>query len=181
MEIGEVLALVRAFRAPGDGACEKSQELILGMLESTPAPFRRTQFEPGHLTATAMVRSADGARVLLVHHRRLERWLLPGGHVEEQDATAGDSARREAIEETGAALTEDAPILIGMDVHGIPPGKGEPFHLHHDLLFAFRANAETLEVSEESHAVAWATPAEFEKYGIPPNIRLAWNRLVAAG
>ena len=31
------------------------------------------------------------------------------------------------------------PLLVGIDVHGIPPGRREPFHLHHDLIFAFRA------------------------------------------
>ncbi len=177
MQWEEVAAQVRAFVTPDDGAAMKSRELILGMLEHTLKPFERGQFAPGHLTATAMVRSAEGARVLLVHHRRLNRWLLPGGHVEQQDSTAGASARREAIEETGVALSEDAPVLIGMDVHGIPPGKGEPFHLHHDLLFAFRATGEELVVSEESRAVLWAWPEEFDKYEIPANVRLAWSRL----
>lgn len=178
MQLHDVLALVRDFTAPGDAASGKSQELILGMLEHTSAPFERTQYEPGHLTATAMVRSPDGGRVLLIHHRRLDRWLLPGGHVEREDSTAGDSARREAIEETGVALSLAAPQLIGMDVHGIPLGKGEPFHLHHDLLFAFRATDEALRVSEESRAVLWASPTEFDQYAVPPNVRLAWDRLL---
>src|SRR5947208_4736332 len=42
-----------------------------------------------------------------------------------------------------------------------------PYHLHHDLLFAFRALTDEIRVSEESHAVAWCTPAEFERYQLP--------------
>lgn len=170
---------MRGFSASGDAACEKSRELILGLLEHSAEPFRRSQFSPGHLTATALVQSPDGGRVLLIHHRRLDRWLLPGGHVEEEDETAGDAAHREALEETGVALTQTKPLLAGMDVHGIPPGKSEPFHLHHDLLFAFRATAEHLQVSEESRAVLWAAPSEFDHYALPPNVRLAWQRLRA--
>jgi hypothetical protein len=66
---------------------EKSRELILALLQYTPAPFSRDQFHPGHVTCTALVLHPDGKRILLVHHHRLRRWLLPGGHVEESDGT----------------------------------------------------------------------------------------------
>lgn len=177
MGIDEVFELVRGFSIPDDGSCEKSRELILDLLLHTPKPFARSQFKPGHITATALVASPEGSRVLLVHHRRLDRWLLPGGHVEFEDASIADTARREAIEETGVVLAAETASLTGVDVHGIPSGKGEPFHLHHDLLFVFRATEERLDLSEEARAVVWATPAEFESYAIPLNIRLAWQRL----
>jgi 8-oxo-dGTP pyrophosphatase MutT (NUDIX family) len=118
--------------------------------------------------------------VLLVHHRRLDRWLVPGGHVEAGDAAIWDTARREVVEETGVALArEPEPRLTGLDVHGIPSAKGEPYHLHHDLLFLFHATGDELRVSEESHAVVWCAPAEFERYGIPENLGRAYRRMVA--
>src|SRR5580698_8081277 len=94
----EALALVRAFDASPEE--EKSRELILALLEHTPDPFSRDQFHPGHITCTALVLHPDGQRILLVHHHRLRRWLLPGGHVEASDNTLADAARREAVEET---------------------------------------------------------------------------------
>src|ERR1700747_762808 len=116
------------FAAPPEE--EKSRELILARLENTPAPFSRDQFHPGHITCTALVLHPDGYRVLLVHHHRLRRWLLPGGHIEEIDSTLADAARREAVEETGVRIaTDSTPLLVGMDVHGIPAHKAEPFHL----------------------------------------------------
>jgi 8-oxo-dGTP pyrophosphatase MutT (NUDIX family) len=158
-----------------DGAALKSLELILYLLEHSPNPFSREQFTPGHITCSGMVIAPDGDRVLLVHHRRLNRWLLPGGHVEPGDAALAASARREVTEETGAILDATA-VLVGADVHGIP-GKGhEPYHLHHDLLFRFQALSDEFRVSEESHAVAWCTPDEFDRYAIPPNVRRAWRR-----
>src|SRR5450432_1564927 len=124
-----VAALARAFLDLTDGQALKSFELILQLLECSPNPFSRHQFTPGHVTASALVLAPDSVRVLTVHHRRLGRWLLPGGHVEPDDDTIAGSARREAIEETGALVTS-AFAMAGADVHGIPAGRGEPYHLH---------------------------------------------------
>jgi 8-oxo-dGTP pyrophosphatase MutT (NUDIX family) len=149
----------------------KSRELVLMLLQHTPSPYRREQFTPGHITATACVLHPQGGRFLLVHHKRLDRWLFPGGHVEDADSAIWDTARREAVEETGVLLSPQTPWLAGIDVHGIPGKKREPYHLHHDLIFCFRAIADALVVSEETRAVAWCSPAEFDKYELPASIR----------
>ena len=175
-----VAALVRTFDDPNDGQALKSCELILLLLEASPEPFSRHQFTPGHITCTGLVIAPDGERLLLVHHRRLDRWLLPGGHVEPEDATIADAARREVVEETGAVLLPNAlGPLLGADVHGIPSNGREPYHLHHDLLIYFRATSDALQVSAESRAVAWCAPSELDRYQIPGNIRRAMNRLGA--
>ena len=172
-----VAQLARTFDEPADGQAMKSIELILELLERSPAPFSREQFTPGHITCTGLVLAADGERVLLVHHRRLNRWLLPGGHVEPEDVEIADAARREVVEETGAILGPES-WFVGADVHGIPGKKHEPYHLHHDLLFHFRALEEELRVSEESHAVVWCAPSEFDRYQVPGNVRRAYRRVV---
>jgi 8-oxo-dGTP pyrophosphatase MutT (NUDIX family) len=170
--------LLRTFSDSTDGAALKSLELVLLLLELTPAPFWRGQFTPGHITCTGLVLAPDGDRLLLVHHRRLDRWLLPGGHVELVDADIQDAARREVVEETGALLAaEPDGVLSGIDVHGIPANHREPYHLHHDLLFHFRALSLDLETSEESRAVAWCAPAEFDIFQLPENIRRAYARV----
>jgi 8-oxo-dGTP pyrophosphatase MutT (NUDIX family) len=156
----------------------KSRELILMLLECTADPFSRHQFTPGHITCTGIVFARDTKRILLIHHRRLDRWLLPGGHVEPEDAEIWDAARREVIEETGAQLAPDPPPpLAGLDVHGIPAGKGEPYHLHHDILFCFRALSDDLQLSEESRDIAWCAPADFDRYAVPENVRRAYVRM----
>jgi 8-oxo-dGTP pyrophosphatase MutT (NUDIX family) len=176
VDASAVSTLVRTFDDAADGQAMKSVELILNLLECSPAPFSRDHFTPGHITCTGLVLAPDGERVLLVHHRRLDRWLLPGGHVEPEDATIADAARREVVEETGAVLAPSS-VFIGADVHGIPGRKREPYHLHHDLLFHFRAVADELCVSEESRAVVWCSPAEFGRYNLPGNVRRAYARL----
>jgi 8-oxo-dGTP pyrophosphatase MutT (NUDIX family) len=174
----QVAALVTAFDDEQEPAAQKSRELILQMLEHTPAPFSRKQFQPGHITCTGLVLHPERDAILLVHHRRLDRWLLPGGHVETSDAQIWDTARREVTEETGALLAPaDQPPLVGVDIHGIPPGRGEPFHLHHDLIFGFHATSVEIGATEEVRSVLWCEPGEWDYYDVPLNIRLARQRM----
>ena len=173
----ETLALVRAFDAAPEE--EKSRELIVSLLKLTEAPFSRAQFHPGHITCTAVVLHPNAREFLVMHHHRHRRWLLPGGHVEESDATLSDAARREAIEETAVQIgTPNMARLAGMDVHAIPARKGEPFHLHHDLIFAFRAESEAFEITGEAPEVAWCGQNDFARYRLPPNIIRAARRVL---
>jgi len=174
--LDSTLALVASFDSQGDGEAVKSRELILALLQSSPQPFSRSTYTPGHITCTGMVLNPARDRVLLVHHKRLDRWLLPGGHVEAEDRSPEESARREVVEETGAQLASEPGVLLNVDVHAIPPKKGEPLHLHHDLIWGLQALAEDFVCSEESRAVAWCGLDEFDRYELPAPIRRAVER-----
>lgn len=173
--IEDALRLIAEFPA---GEEEKSRELITGLLRHGAEPFSRGHYTPGHITCTGVVLSPDRESLLLVHHRRLDRWLAPGGHVEPEDIELWRAALREVMEETGALIDPTvSPTLVGMDVHGIPPKKGEPYHLHHDLKFGFVAMMDHVAVSEEENrAVEWCRFAEFERYELPGSIRRAAAR-----
>jgi len=176
----QVALLLQRFDPGGDGEAAKSKELVLALLASSPAPFSRSQFNPGHITCTGLVLSPGHDRILLVLHRRLQRWLLPGGHVEPDDPLIGDAARREVVEETGAILRADAaPRLVGVDVHGIPPRPGELFHLHHDLIFRFQADSDTCRPSEEAREVLWCAVRDFDRYELPGSVRRSYARALA--
>lgn len=75
----------------------------------------------GHATAGAVLIDKCG-QVLLVRHKALGLWLLPGGHLEPGDVSLLGAARRELGEETGIDLSRvssgTGPIHIG--VHQIP-------------------------------------------------------------
>ncbi len=181
MNVATLRKMVDEFDPAGDGSAAKSRELILRLLDLTPTPFDRSQFTPGHITCTGLVMAPDFEAVLSVHHARLNRWLLPGGHVEAGDETSADAARREVIEETQAVLDPAfSPFLAGMDVHGIPgkPSKCEPYHLHHDLIFAFQAGRRDVARSEESHEVAWIEPRQFADFGIPESVASTFQRVL---
>ncbi len=125
-------------------------------------PFSRTHMQ-GHITTSGLVYDGAADKVLLIHHRTLNRWLQPGGHHEGLDRL-DVSAAREVEEETGVpvrspgARSPDAP-LIDIDSHAIPanPAKGEGAHVHHDFLYLFRGDA-TAPLSpqwEEVRGVRW--------------------------
>jgi 8-oxo-dGTP pyrophosphatase MutT (NUDIX family) len=142
---------------------------MLALLEGPGDPFSREHFDPGHFTASAFVLSphapgaAGDAELLMIHHRRLNRWLQPGGHVEPDDADLPAAARREAREETG--LLDLQPIskadpLFDLDVHPIPARGSQPRHLHLDVRFLFIATSHTLEPATDAVAARWVPQDE---------------------
>lgn len=95
---------------------------------------------PAHLTASAVLLSPDGASVLLLLHRKLGRWLQPGGHVEPEDLDLAAAGHRELVEETGVVDADRLGALpVDLDAHLIPARAGEPEHWHLDVRYAYRA------------------------------------------
>jgi 8-oxo-dGTP pyrophosphatase MutT (NUDIX family) len=116
---------------------------------------------PDHLTASTLVLSHDGARVLLTLHGKAKRWFQFGGHLEAADRTLAGAAEREAREESGIADLALDPVPVHLDEHVVPfcrPGTGDaarPVH-HLDVRFVAvaRMGAEPV-VSDESLDVRW--------------------------
>lgn len=98
----------------------------------------------GHVTASAWILSVDQQRCLLVYHRKLQRWLQPGGHAD-GEPEVHRTALREAEEETGLwrlalHVERDGSVLpFDLDVHAIPARPTEPEHKHYDVRFLLRA------------------------------------------
>ncbi len=117
----------------------------------------------GHITTSCWIVNTrpEGERqrgqALLTWHKRLNRWLQMGGHIEAGDRSLLESALREAREESGLQHVRPlAAAIFDLDVHLIPERKGEPAHNHYDVRFLFEADpAEPLVVSSESSDVAW--------------------------
>ncbi|WP_369375324.1 NUDIX hydrolase [Promicromonospora sp. Populi] len=74
---------------------------------------------PDHLTASTLVLSHDGTRVLLTMHAKARRWFQFGGHLEAGDRTLAGAAEREAREESGLTLSVD-PVPVHLDEHEVP-------------------------------------------------------------
>lgn len=127
---------------------------FLEFLDTQPLAFER-RLAIGHFTGSAWLVSADGQRVLLTHHRKLDRWLQLGGHAD-GDTDLARVTLREAEEESGLAGLVVEPAIFDLDRHLIPARGDEPEHWHYDVRHVVRATGdEAFTVSEESHALAW--------------------------
>ena len=143
---------------------------VCQLVVSTPECFQRS-CRPGHITGSAWVLSADRTECLLVHHRKLGRWLQPGGHADGQHQIE-QVALREAQEESGLSQIQlvgplDRLVPLDVDVHLIPERRDEAgnvveeAHEHHDIRFLLQASAkEQLVLSEESLDLRWFTHQE---------------------
>jgi 8-oxo-dGTP pyrophosphatase MutT (NUDIX family) len=115
----------------------------------------------GHVTGSAWVVDKTLSRVLLTHHRKLNKWLQLGGHCDgEYDVL--QVAIREAVEESGVFdIVPFSSDIFDIDIHAIPEranaaGAIEPAHFHYDVRFILVADDEApLKVSAESHDLRW--------------------------
>lgn len=123
----------------------------------------RTEFDDGHVTCGAVVID-DTRRLLLIQHKTLGRWLLPGGHLEPDDDSLNLAALRELEEETGISWhgTVAPPgqdlTPVDIDLHMIPanPAKREPEHWHADFRWVFWVQEPKVVLqAEEVEGYAW--------------------------
>ncbi len=126
--------------------------------------FERT-LAIGHVTASGWVVSEEGDKVLLMHHRKLNRWFQPGGHCD-GDPNVLAVARKEVEEETGLLNCKVGPGgIFDVDIHLIPANSKEAAHYHYDVRFLFKANATTeLVINAESRDLRWIPLAEVKNY-----------------
>ena len=155
---------------PADTEEASDQERILGFVHRHANPFDRAIPE-GHLTGSAITVSADGGRVLLLHHRKLDRWLQPGGHGDPGETAGEQVALREAFEETGIQglrLHPTAARPLDLDVHEIPARAHEPAHQHLDLRYLVVAPRDAVFTPdlEELHALRWLDYEQAQDLGL---------------
>jgi 8-oxo-dGTP pyrophosphatase MutT (NUDIX family) len=154
----DLLDLLARFRAR-DEANRDAADLFDTFVRAHADCAERT-LATGHLTGAAWLVSGDGRRVLLTHHRKLQRWLQLGGHAD-GDTDLARVALREAEEESGLTDLRVEPEIFDLDRHWIPERGSEPGHWHYDLRFVVHAGgSEDFVVSEESLALAWRDIAE---------------------
>jgi 8-oxo-dGTP pyrophosphatase MutT (NUDIX family) len=121
-------------------------------------------------------------RVLLIHHRNLDRWLPLGGHIE-LDEDPEQAALREAKEESGLdveLLGERPPTtepgtraLIAprfLDIHRITAT-----HEHIGLIYWARPRGGDLTLATaEHHDIRWVAPEELDRMQPPMSGAVKW-------
>ena len=129
---------------------------------SHPGAFNRDHL-PGHITGSAWVVNPDRTKVLLLHHKKLNRWLQPGGHAD-GDKNVLKVAVRELEEETGVTkVNQLMNRIFDLDIHPIPARKDFQEHLHYDVRFCFETEeSHKIVASDESFDVRWMSWEELK-------------------
>ena len=135
-----------------------------------------------HFTASAII--IKEGKVLLVYHKKLNVWLYPGGHVEENE-TPDETVVREVMEETGLSVE-----IIGekdenlADVTADVSILHQPYavlcelvgdHYHNDMIYLCKIEKEEIEQMKydvrESEAIRFFSPQELDGVKIFSNLK----------
>ena len=131
---------------------------------------------------TVAIFVVHAGKVLLIHHRNLDRWLPLGGHIE-LDEDPEQAAVREAKEESGLdveLLGERPPTtepgtraLIApryLDIHRI-----NPTHEHIGLIYWARPKGGTVTLAPaEHHAIRWCAGEDLDQLRPPMSNAVKW-------
>ncbi len=130
-------------------------------------------------------------KVVLIHHKKFEKWVQPGGHVEMFENPI-ETAIREVKEETGLDIEFFAKSIKRIDDIGvflpipefftqflISERTGEPEHFHLDINYVLEVDEQELRnSSRESHDIGWFTKEEAFKLPIHENTKLILQKLL---
>jgi len=119
------------------------------------------------------------SKILLVFHKRLNMWLPPGGHIDDNELPC-DAAKREVLEETGFEVDLiGKEELLGKGVKMLVHPKVlqlediEEGHQHINLVYYGIINGGTLKINEEEHSdIKWFSMDELENDHVPENVKI---------
>ena len=154
---------------PDDADEQAMTDATIAFVSQHPDCFKRS-LPIGHVTGSAWIISPNRQSVVLIHHRKLDRWLQPGGHADgDPDVVA--VALREAREETKlnslrlVSEGDGQPAVFDVDVHLIPARGDVSEHRHYDIRFLMEADPdEPFGVSDEVKNSRWFLMRNLNSY-----------------
>lgn len=114
-----------------------------------------------HFCVTNYILDMTKGEFLLIKHKKLGKWLPPGGHMEENE-TPEDTALRETLEETGLQVQivgERYPTPSDLITpFAIQMNEIKPEHMHMDFIYLSQVSkdeAQLVQNVEETDDIKW--------------------------
>lgn len=136
-----------------------------------------------HFCASAFVINPVDKKILLVKHNLFDKWVQPGGHIEEDEAPE-DTALREVFEETGIKITLLGESFPREDDFikplGIQKNRTLKGNTHIDVIYAAIPNndANELILSDESTGIGWFSRDELEDIEVFPDVKITMDYII---
>lgn len=136
-----------------------------------------------HFCASVFVINPITKNILLVKHGMFDKWVQPGGHIED-DEFPEEAAVREVYEETGIKVS-----LLGerfpreddfIKPLGIQKNRTLKGNTHVDIIYAGIPNNidSELILSEESTGIGWFSREELEKIEVFPDVKITMDYVI---
>lgn len=151
--------------------------------------------QPGErqfVVSTCLVTPTVPKKILLIHHKKLNTWLQPGGHIEPFE-TPVEAACRECLEETGIDISSllrpgervdeyayPMPVPRFLLEEKIPPHGGQPEHFHLDCIYVISVPEQPISHQEaEAHAIGWFTLEDTRQLPMFANTRWILGQILS--
>ncbi len=133
-----------------------------------------------HFCASVFVINPRNKKILLVHHKKFNKWVQPGGHIENGE-TPEEAALREVYEETGVKVQLLGERFPREDDYirplGIQKNQNTRGDLHIDIIYpAIPVNNTNITTNDfETNDVRWFSRNELENISVFPDIKITMD------
>ena len=152
---------------------ERQQELIKFLNNHKEEQITDWNNFDGHVVAGGFVYAKDEQKFLVLHHKDLNIFLYPGGHIDKDDRNPLDASIREINEETGLkniiefTISNNELVPIDIDTHLIDYNRrlDLPEHYHFEFRYLYVIDKiENINVdSNESSEYRWISVEELKQ------------------
>lgn len=136
-----------------------------------------------HFCASVFVVDKRRKKILLVKHKKFNKWVQPGGHIE-QGETPEETAIREVYEETGLRIR-----LLGerfprendfVRPLAIQKNRGTNDDLHIDIVYVGEPIEEKDVIFDEKESldIGWFSRNDLENISVFPDIKITMDYLL---